>query len=137
MTQYTILGRLKLIMQMDEDTAMAALPFCAAAMEQLALQVKPECKNDPRLDQAAAAMACCMLLQREQSGSMDDISSFKAGDITVTKQGMSAKERLAQAEQTRKAAMEDIRQLRIDTGFYAQDTAYRKPPNQTKRGGKR
>jgi len=143
MTQYTILGRLRLMVELDEEAAMAALPFCAAAMEQLAPQLKVECRNDPRLNQAAAAMACCMLLRRAQNTAQDDstgdglggISSFKAGDISITKEHSkqdksSPKERLAAAEQLRKAAMEDIRDLLKDTGFYAGQVAYRGGPAQ-------
>ena len=145
MTQYSILGRLRLMAGLDETEAMEALPFCAAAMEQLAPRLKAECGNDPRLDQAAAAMACCMLLQRAQNaqgaqgGSTGDgfggISSFKAGDITITKEQSkpdkpSPKDRLAAAEQARKAAMEDIRDLLKDTGFYAGQVAYRGGPDQ-------
>ena len=131
MTQYSILGRLRLMIELDEEGAREALPFCAAAMEQLSPQLKVECKNDPRLNQAAAAMACCMLLQRAQ-GRRDDgdgISSFKAGDITVTKQqgGASKKDGLAYAEQARRAAMEDIRDLMKDTGFFAGQTAFTPP----------
>jgi len=128
MTQYSILGRLRLILDLDEQAAMEALPFCAAAMEQLTPQLKIECRNDPRLDQAAAAMACCMLLRRAQGGddAQGEISSFKAGDITVTKKqgGGNAKDRITQAEQARKTAMEDIRALLKDTGFHAQQTAF-------------
>jgi hypothetical protein len=70
-----------------------------------------------------------MLLQRAQTGGGDDdIAGFKAGDITVTKrQGTGAKERLAHAEQTRAAAMEDIRPLLKDTGFFAGRTEYTPP----------
>ena len=144
MTQYSILGRLRLMAGLDETEAMEALPFCAAAMEQLAPRLKVECRNDPRLDQAAAAIACCMLLQRAQnaqsapgSGDSEDgfggISSFKAGDITITKEQAkpekgSSKDRLAYAEQARKAAMEDIRDLLKDTGFYAGQVSFKKPP---------
>ena len=130
MTQYSVLGRLRLMVELDEEGAREALPFCAAAMEQLAPQLKAECGNDPRLDQAAAAMACCMLLQRSaqaQGDAFDGIASFKAGDITVTKQQgkreTSQKERMAGAERARKAAMEDIRELLRDTGFYAGQAA--------------
>ena len=138
MTQYSVLGRLKLMLELDEDGAMEALPFCAAAMGQLLPQIKPGHKNDPRLEQAAAAMACCMLLQRGQGGERDagedgfgDIASFKAGDITVTKQrdGASPKERMAAAERARKAAMEDIRGLLKDTGFYAGQVCFKTPPD--------
>ena len=112
---------------------MEALPFCAAAMGQLMPQIKTEHRNDPRLDQAAAAMACCILLQRgqggEEQGGFGGISSFKAGDITVTKQrdGASPKERMEWACRARKAAMEDIRGLLKDTGFYAGPTAFAPP----------
>ncbi|MCL1952193.1 MAG: hypothetical protein FWF60_05130 [Oscillospiraceae bacterium] len=132
MTQYSILGRLRLLVELDEDAAMEALPFCAAAMEQLAPRLKVECKNDPRLDQAAAAMACCMLLQRAggKDSDFDGVTGFKAGDITVTKkQGGDGgkKDRMAWAEQARKAAMEDIRDLLKDTGFYAGQTSFQAP----------
>ena len=123
MTQYSILGRLKLLMELDEQAAMEALPFCAAAMEQLMPQIKNECKNDPRLDQAAAAMACCTLLRRARDDG-DGIAGFKAGDITVTKQQGGGKDCAARAEQARKAAMEDIRGLLKDTGFFAGQTAF-------------
>ena len=138
MTQYSILGRLRLMVELDEEAAMEALPACAAAMEQLVPRLKVECRNDPRLDQAAAAMACCMLLQRlrenddpGEQGEFDGISSFKAGDITITKQPRqtnkpetSPKDRVAWAEQARRAAMEDIRDLLKDTGFYAGQTSF-------------
>jgi hypothetical protein len=125
MTQYSVLGRLRLMAELDEDAAMEALPFCAAAMEQLAPQLKTGCGHDPRLDQAAAAMACCMLLRRARDD-FDGISSFKAGDIAVTKQqGGSRKERLAWAEQARASAMEDIRGLLKDTGFYAGQASFK------------
>jgi len=142
MTQYSILGRLRLMIELDEDSAMEALPLCAAAMEQLAPRLKVECKNDPRLDQAAAAMACCMLLQRAQNAQGDSaqdgfggISSFKAGDISITKEHSkpdknSPKDRMAAAEQARRAAMDDIRDLLRDTGFYAGQVTYRGGPEQ-------
>ena len=141
MTQYSILGRLRLMVELDEQAAMEALPFCAAAMEQLAPQLKTECRNDPRLDQAGAALACCMLLRRAQEGTaqgeFDGIASFKAGDITVTKQqgGSSGKDRVAWAEQARKAAMEDIRDLLKDRGFYAGQTNFAQEAN--KKGRKK
>jgi len=128
MTQYSILGRLRLMLELDEQAAMDALPFCAAAMEQLIPQLKIECRNDPRLSQAGAAIALCMLLQRQadSGGAFDGISSFKAGDIMITKKqgGGNEKDRMAWAEQTRKAAMEDIRNLLKDTGFYAGQTSF-------------
>ena len=142
MTQYSVLGRLRLMVELDETGAAEALPFCAAAVEHLLPQLKPACGNDPRLDQAAAAIACCLLLQRGADGNSDDglngISSFKAGDITVTKQGADSKNwtaRMAQAEQARRAAMEDIRELLKDHGFFAGITDF--APREKKKGGRK
>ena len=128
MTQYSILGRLRLLIELDEEGAREALPFCAAAMEQLMPRLKAEYRNDPRLDQAAAAMACCTLLGRGQDG--DTLASFKAGDISVTKKQGAA---MAFAQQARKAAMEDIRDLLRDTGFYVQETSFKAPARRKKK----
>jgi len=128
MTQYSILGRLKLMLELDEQAAMEALPFCAAAMEQLIPQLKTECRNDPRLDQAGAALACCMVLQR-QNGNKDEslggITGFKAGDISVTKRDKGGKDSVAQALQLKKAAFEEARELLRDTGFHVQEVAFK------------
>ena len=133
MTHYSVLGRLRLMMELDDQGARMALPFCAAAVEHLLPQLKDVHANDPRLDQAAAAMACCLLLRRAQEE--DGIASFKAGDITVTKGG---KDRLAWAQQARRDAMEDIQDLLKDTGFYASQTSYQAPtgkaPTRKRRG---
>ena len=124
MTQYTILGRLRLMADLDDDAAREALPLCAAALEQLLPRVKPGgSRHDPRLDQAAATMAFCMLLQR--GGEEDGVTGFKAGDITVTKRDKGGKDRLTQALECKKAAFEDARELLRDTGFHVQETAFR------------
>ena len=124
MTQYTILGRLRLMAGLDDEAAREALPLCAAAMEQLLPMLKPRADlRDPRLDQAGAAMALCMLLQR--GGGEDDVTGFKAGDITVTKRGRE-KNGFAQALELKKAAFEDARELLRDTGFHVRETPFRR-----------
>ena len=122
MTQYTVLGQLRLLAELDEDGARAALPCCAAAMERLLPRLRPRCiRTDPRLDRAAAADALCMLLLRGESGG-DGVASFKAGDIMVTRQGNGAKDRLEQARRERDAAFADIAELLLDTGFQVRAT---------------
>ena len=124
MTQYTILGRLRLLAELDEARSHEALPYCAAAMHQLLPRLKPAVlRDDPRLDRAAAAMALCMLLLRGESGDNDGIESFKAGDISITKKhGGSTNDRLAAAQKEREAAMADIAELLRDTGFQVRTT---------------
>lgn len=123
MTPFTILGRLRLMTELDDDAAREALPHCQAAMEQVLAMLRPLCdRKDPRLAQAAAAIALCMLLMQNEKGE-DGVASFKAGDISVTK---TQKDRLANAERLKKAALEDIRELLRDTGFYAHSAPYKK-----------
>jgi hypothetical protein len=118
MTQYTILGRLRLMTELDEAGARNALPWCAAALALLLPQLNATAdRDDPRLDQAAAATALCLLLQHE--GTQEGIAGFKAGDITVTKTDKAGKERRAFAEQLRAQAMDDCKELLRDTGAFA------------------
>jgi hypothetical protein len=127
MTQYTILGRLRLMTALDDESARAALPYCAAALEILLPQLKQGVNpHDPRLDQAAAATALCMLLQRNGDADDSDFSSFKAGDITVTKKERTEKERLDGAEKLRAQAMAACRELLQDGGFFAAAPAFRR-----------
>jgi hypothetical protein len=116
-TQYSVLGQLRLMADLDNDRAMEALPLCAAAVEQLLPRLKPGVhRGDPRLDRAAAASALCMLRMRDESGGVE---SFKDGDISVSRRGGGA---AAQAAREREAAFADIAELLRDTGFQAKTT---------------
>ena len=118
MNQHTVLGQLRLLTELDDEQAMAALPFCAAAAEQLRARLKPECgQHDPRLSRAAATAALVMMLQRRENSEGDGIESFKAGDITVSKRGTAARDRLRIAIEERDAALRDIAGLLVDTRF--------------------
>ena len=132
MNPYTILGRLRLMANLDDDDAVKAFPLCQAALEQLLARLKPGCgREDPRLVQAGAAMALCMLLAREATSGGEEFSSFKAGDISITKQDhKSQNDRLAKAERMKAEALEDIRELLRDTGFFAHSAPFRKPDGQ-------
>jgi len=120
--------------ELNDESARAALPYCQAAMDQLLAGLgSGSNRKDPRLAQAGAAIALCMLLMQEDSNHNEDgISSFKAGDITVTKNSKTQKDRLANAERLKKEALEDIRELMKDTGFYARSSPFR---SVKKRGG--
>ncbi|MDR2524804.1 MAG: hypothetical protein LBC83_01205 [Oscillospiraceae bacterium] len=131
MSQATVLGQLRLLMDLDDSTAAEALPYCAAALAQLHPMLRDGADmNDPRVDRAAAGIAYCLLLQRAESrqAAQERIQSFKAGDISVTKASDDAAllQRFARAEQLRKEGMEGVRALLRDTGFAACSTAFRK-----------
>jgi len=120
MNQHTVLGQLRLLVEMTDDEAHETLPFCAAATEQLLAKLKRgedgELLNrtDPRLSRAAACAALVMVLNRRENSDGDGVESFKAGDITVNKRGQAARDRLRIAITERDAAMADISELLRD-----------------------
>ena len=124
LTQHTVLGQLRLLTELDEKQAREALPFCAAAVDQLLPRLKKDeaggfsaTRRDPRLARAAATAALVMLLQRAENTEGDGIESFKAGDITVSKRGQAVRDRLRMAIVERDAAFDAIAELLKDTGF--------------------
>ncbi|MCL2446481.1 MAG: hypothetical protein FWD06_06930 [Oscillospiraceae bacterium] len=127
MNQHTVLGQLRLLVEMTDSEAHESLPFCAAAAEQLLLQLKRNeegellNRTDPRLSRAAACAALVMLLNRRENSEGDGVESFKAGDITVNKRGQASRDRLRIAIAERDAAMADISELLQDNrwGFKA------------------
>ncbi|MDR1927740.1 MAG: hypothetical protein LBQ33_03770 [Oscillospiraceae bacterium] len=122
MTQFSVLGRLRLLTPLDGDGAREALPFCAAAAAQLhAMRREETSGDDPRLDYAAACVAHYLLLLR-QAGAEDGVASFKAGDITIKKQELT--QRLALAQRLRDDALAEVSGLLRDTGFAALSTAF-------------
>ncbi|MCL2530916.1 MAG: hypothetical protein FWE40_02005 [Oscillospiraceae bacterium] len=120
MNQHTVLGQLRLLVELTDDEAHEALPFCAAATEQLLPKLKRDedgqwfNRTDPRLSRAAACAALVMLLNRRENSEGDGVESFKAGDITVNKRGQAARDRLRIAITERDAAMADISELLRD-----------------------
>lgn len=96
------------------DTDDSLLPFC----EQAAAVVKAKMRagvdaSDIRLLTAAAAIALDAYFA-VQNISDGDISSFKAGDVTVTKGHTSAKE---SAENFRENALAQAAELLVDSQF--------------------
>jgi len=120
LNQHTVLGQLRLLVEMTDEEAHAALPFCAAATEQLLPKLKRDDdgellhRTDPRLSRAAACAALVMLLNRRENSEGDGVESFKAGDITVNKRGQAARDRLRIAMDERDAVMADVAELLRD-----------------------
>ena len=123
MNQHTVLGQLRLLTELDEAQVHEALPFCAAAVEQLLPRLKTDedgkmiNRRDPRLSRAAATAALVILLQRRENSEGDGIESFKAGDITVSKRGQASRDRLRMAIAERDDAFCAIAELLKDTSF--------------------
>lgn len=77
---------------LNEDEVKRAMPFCLSACANLSKRLKaPEYEDEPAVISACAGIAIYgySLLQ---SSSTEDFSSFKAGDITISRSSSSAME---------------------------------------------
>lgn len=81
----TVLFRLRQLVTLDEEGAENALPLCKMCLEDVTCRLKSNADpNDPRIAQAAAALACYRLAVRNAAENGDKVS-FKAGDVTVSR----------------------------------------------------
>ncbi len=82
---HTVLARLRQLVTLDEEGAENALSLCRHCLEEILSKVRESAdKNDPRIAQAAAGLAYYRTVIREAADS-DGATSFKAGDVTVTR----------------------------------------------------
>ncbi len=86
MDQWTVLDGLRLLTHLDGEGAVSeALPLCKSAAETVMRRVKSNADpSDQRLVRAAAAIAFYDLTLLNSSDE-DATSSFKAGDVTVSR----------------------------------------------------
>ncbi len=97
----------------DVDAA-ERIAFCRAAVEELQPRIREDADpNDPRLLRAAAGIACALCALRERAQT-DDVSYFKAGDVTIHR---SAVNHIAAAEKLREEGIRLALPLLRDDGF--------------------
>ena len=114
MTQWIGLEHLKQLTDLDEEGATAALPLCHAGIEAILPLLRDDApQGDVRIAQAAAAIAWHKLLCRRM-GSDEAVTTFKAGDVTVTR---SLGVLLEEAEKQRDEAMLRLLPLMKDEQF--------------------
>lgn len=81
----TVLYRLRQLVTLDEEGAENALPLCVMCLEDVMCRLRKNADpDDPRVAQAAAALAGYRLALRNAADSDGNVS-FKAGDVTVTR----------------------------------------------------
>ena len=82
---HSVLARLRQLVTLDEEGAENALPLCRLCLEEILSRLKESAdRDDPRIAQAAAGLAYHRTIIREAADS-DGTTSFKAGDVTVTR----------------------------------------------------
>ena len=96
MNEWTVLECLHTLLPLADAQRAEALPLCRAAADEILERVKPDADpDDPRLSRAAAGIAYHYWTLR-QNAQNADVSFFKAGDVTVHRDGTPPEARSAQ-----------------------------------------
>ncbi len=113
-TQWNVLARLRQLMASDDEQDSELIPICLMNLERvLSLLDEKSDKDDVRIIQAAAALSYYDYSLRKMSCE-DNVTSFKAGDITVSKSKNAIMEI---AEKQRAEALAELTPLMKDTQF--------------------
>ncbi len=85
MTKWNVLEQLKRLMPMNEEAVEKAIPICGQCLEEIRGNLRDDAdKEDKRIALAAAGLAYYQLMIASISAD-DAVTSFRAGDVTVTK----------------------------------------------------
>lgn len=113
----TVLIRLMQTVTLDDMGTEEALSLCSACIEEITANLKDSLEqNNPRLIQPMAALAFYRIALR-QSVNAETLTSFKAGDVTVTRTPCATLEIASKARDEAFAAVAD---LLIDRQFIFQ-----------------
>lgn len=95
------------------------LSLCKSSLKEIEAMLKPDAdRTDVRIASTAAALAYCKLaIKRSFSADGEDITSFKAGDVSITQSRADTTRMLDKAETLYRNALEGIISLCTDNGF--------------------
>lgn len=111
----TVLERFILLSGLTSNEAASALPFCSAAANEISEKMLSYASDtDERLIMAAASMAFYKWTLMSSSGENDILSSFKAGDVTVS---CDTRATIAAAESLKNDTLLSASPLLKDNGF--------------------
>lgn len=120
MTAWEVMDSLSLLAQWDESEKDNIFALCKSSLREIEAMLKKDVdRSDFRIAAAAAANAYYKLsLRLSFSSSKEDITSFKAGDVSIT-QGSSnnSQKQLDKAEKLYSQALHNIIPLCQDNGF--------------------
>lgn len=92
MSQWDVLTGLRQIVALDEEGAALALPLCSASLDEIKIRLRDGVSpSDIRVTKAAVGLAYYKLIIQRLAGE-DSITSFKAGDVTISKSSAAALE---------------------------------------------
>lgn len=110
------LGELTSVSSFDEDEIIS---LCRSSLKEIEARLKSNAdKKDIRIIAAAAGLAYYKLsLKQSQSDGASEITSFSAGDVSITQNKASKENQLKQAEDFYKKALEGIIPMCQDNSF--------------------
>ena len=113
-TAWNVLARFRQFINISDEEAEKILPLCVVNLRRIQAQLRSDADaNDIRIQEAAACLTYYDYTVR-LSSETDDVTSFKAGDITVSKTTSSLTEN---AEKMKKDALLELTPLMKDTQF--------------------
>ena len=113
-TQWNVLALLKQLTDIDANSEPQALQICLTALEQIKNRLRDDAPTDDiRITSAAAGIAFYTLCVW-RTGRSDNVTGFKAGDISVQKK---ASDSISYAAKIRDDALTAVAPLFKDDGF--------------------
>ncbi|MCQ2471336.1 MAG: hypothetical protein MJ147_04790 [Clostridia bacterium] len=103
------------------DSTQEIIDLCAQCFESIVKELKSGTDtDDPRILNAAAAKAFYLLCVKEKSAQTGgEITSFKAGDLSVSQKSSEAGSKLEAARKLYESELKKLTPLYEDTGFFA------------------
>lgn len=119
MTAWEIKDSLSFLTDWGEDEDDSILALCKSSLKETESLLKADADHaDARISAAAAANAYYKLaLKRSFSSEKDEISSFKAGDVSITQNTSDNSKMLDKAEKLYHSSLQNLIPLCKDNGF--------------------
>lgn len=119
MTAWEVKDYLSHLTEWKKNAEEEILALCKASLKEIEAMLKPDAdRTDVRIASAAAAVAYYKLtLKRSFSAENEEITSFKAGDVSITQSSKNNTKQLDKAEALYSKAFESIIPLCKDNSF--------------------
>lgn len=119
MTAWEVKDYLSHLTEWEKNAEEEILALCKASLKEIEAMLKPDAdRTDVRIASAAAAVAYYKLtLKRSFSAENEEITSFKAGDVSITQSSKNNTKQLDKAEALYSKAFESIIPLCKDNSF--------------------
>lgn len=118
MTAWEVKEYLGHLTEIEESEQEKTLELCRASLREIEAMLKPDAdRNDVRIASAAASLAFYKITIKNSFSSSEDITSFKAGDVSITQDTGGSSKQLERAEKLYSEALKSIIPLCTDNGF--------------------